>query len=287
MRTTISAALLCALLAPAVLTVAATAAPTPAPAPAAGSTAPPEIYHITVRPLCSALHTKIAPAIGMMLQNDQAIAKTPDMFKQYSQAQFTQSKAQQNMTVYHMENLVLPMASNILAVQKLLDDPSVFPATANNEDDRRKLELKDKVLKALADQQASLDIINGFVETQQLADMQHEGFGYIRAMTGNDQRSMPGGRDALSNVDPTPDPLGRPPAFDDTVINAGLPTNPYELDLTRVPGLVLGFNPVSALREGVVFTQTQGQKSEKSLAKSVDETVKICGGEAPAPASTP
>lgn len=289
MRTTLSAALLCAFLTPAVL---GAASPSPPPIVMPGekskATPPPEIYHVSVRPLCSALRTKIAPSIGMILQNDKMIAKSPGLFKQYSTARFSQSAGSQQMTVYKMQNLVLPLADNILAIQKLLDDPNVFPPTARDDQDKRKLELRNQVLQSLAQQQAALDIINGFVETQQLADMQHEGMGYIRQMVGNDQVSKQGQPDPFANIAPADDPQRRPQAFDDTVIAAGLPPNPYEVDLTRIPGLILGFNPISALQQGVEFTQSQGQKSENTLAQSVNETVKICNaGQAPAPASTP
>ena len=284
MRITLSAALLCAVLAPAVLG----AAPAPVPAPTAKGTPPPEIYHISVRPLCSALTTKIRPAIGMLLQNDRSIQQAPSLFKQYTDAAFSQSDARKSMSVYHMQNLVLPIADNLIAAQKLLNDPDVFPPVAQTEQDRQKLKLKQQVLKSLADQQAALDIINGFVETQNLSDMQHEGFGWIRSITDNGVASKNQGPNALDNIAPSTDPM-HPAPFDDTVINAGLSPNPYEIDLTRIPGLALGFNPVNALRDGVVWTQGQVKQSEDSLAKSVDQTVKICNGQAPlaAPTSTP
>ncbi len=63
----------------AVFAVAATPA-TPAPTP------PPQIYRVVSRPLCSELHEHIAPAIGMMLQNDTTIKKSPELFKQYNMA---------------------------------------------------------------------------------------------------------------------------------------------------------------------------------------------------------
>ena len=58
-------------------TSAAGTTSTPAPKSA---TPPPQIYHIITRPLCSELHKHIAPAIGMMLQNDQNIKKGPGLF---------------------------------------------------------------------------------------------------------------------------------------------------------------------------------------------------------------
>ncbi len=259
----------------------APAAPTPQPkalpSPVPTRTAPPEIYHTVVHPVCSALATKIRPAIGMLLENDKLIGQSPAMFKEYGMAQFNQSEAQQSMTVLHMENLVTPLANNVLAIQKLLEDPSVFPPKAQNQEDQRTLDLKNKLMQSLADQQASLDIINGFVETQQLANMQHEGFGYIYSIAGDGQNRNTGGVDPLHNIAPTSDPL-HPQPFDDTVINAGLPTNPYEIDLTRVPGLTLGYNPVNSLKEGVEWAQSDGQKHEDTLAKTVVATVKLCGG---------
>jgi hypothetical protein len=279
---TISGALLCAFLACIASAVAAPkASPKPSPSPAVRKTAPPEIYHTVVHPVCSALSAKIRPAIGMLLENDQLIAKSPDMFKQYGMAQFNQSEAQQSMTILHMENLVTPLANNVLAIQKLLEDPSVFPPAARNQEDQRTIDLKNKLMQSLSDQQAALDIINGFVETQQLASMQHEGFGYIYSIASDGQNRNTGGVDPLHNIAPTADPT-HPSPFDDTVINAGLPTNPYEIDLTRIPGLTLGYNPVKSLQEGVEWAQSDGKKHEDVLAKSVVDTVKLCGGQSPA-----
>src|SRR5579871_1005548 len=62
--------------------VAVTAAVAVAPSP----TPPPQIYHIVTRPLCAQLHERVAPAIGMMLENDTTIKKSPALFKQYNDA---------------------------------------------------------------------------------------------------------------------------------------------------------------------------------------------------------
>src|ERR1700756_3425782 len=116
MRTTLSAALLGAFLACIASAVAAPkASPRPSPSPVVRRTAPPEIYHTVVHPVCSALSAKIRPAIGMLLENDQLIGKSPAMFKEYGMAQFNQSDAQKNLTILHMENLVTPLANNVLA----------------------------------------------------------------------------------------------------------------------------------------------------------------------------
>ena len=285
MRKSVSAALFCAILAP--LALGATKTPAPSPSPKASR--PPEIYHTTVRPVCSVLRSKIQPAVGMLIQNDQMIAKAKPYFKDFNTARFNESKPSEDMSIMHMQNVVLPLANNVLAIQKLLEDPNAFPARAQNDDDVRALKMKDQLMQTLAHQQAALDIINGFVETQQLGDMQHEGFGYIAQITAHDTTTH-GAASAIGNVVTTPNPM-HPDPFDNTVINAGLPTNPYELDLTRIPGLALGYNPVSSLEEGVTYTQTEGGKREGDLAKTVVETVKLCGGHDPAalegPSRTP
>src|SRR5215469_13784733 len=185
---------------PAVLILAlATIAPSPPLAVAAGTanspapdrTPPPQIIHIITRPLCSELHKHIAPAVGMMLQNDATIAKSPDLFKRYNQGAnmginndvseaagapagvnvgtkmndsiFT---PQQQMALLGMENLVSPIANNIIAIKKILASPALTLGTGSPEDDKKLQEIKAKLLKALAAQEASLDIVNGFVDTQ-------------------------------------------------------------------------------------------------------------------------
>lgn len=251
-----------------------------AASPAPTASAPPEIVHTISSPVCSALQAKVRPAIGMMLQNDQTIAKGDPLFKHYVQTQLeTDPQADQDLTVVRLENLVSPLVNNILSIQKMLDDPSVFPAVAQNDDDKRLIDLKQKMLATLASQQASLDIINGFVQTQNLAGMQHEGFGYIGAITGSGMTSIK--PDASSPIGPvsTPNPQGAPQPFDNTLINAGLATNPYEMDLTKIPGLALGYNPVSKLKDGLDYTQADAQKNESRLGKTVYDTIKLCGGQ--------
>jgi hypothetical protein len=262
----------------------AAAAPTPSP-----TISPlPEIYHTITRPLCSALHTKVAPSIAMMQQNDVTIAKSPKFFQDYVTAQFNQSDPSKTMALLHLENLVTPLVQNVLAIQKLLDDPSVFPDNPQTDDDKRKAELKAQLLQALAAQQGALDIINGFVDTQNMADMQHQGFGYIGAITGTGSTQNGGGPNAAQNgmLGASPDPL-HPQVFDTTAINAGLPPNPYEYNLADVPGLALGYNTVSHLKDGVIWTQSEGQKSEQALAKTIFADVNICNGDQPSPSPNP
>ncbi|HKE36937.1 MAG TPA: hypothetical protein VKB39_05875, partial [Candidatus Baltobacteraceae bacterium] len=119
--------------------------------------------------------------------------------------------------------------------------------------------------KALATQQASLDIISGFVDTQQLADIQHSGQEYIAAI--NQHNDFTG---ASAQYTPTPNPAFANPN------QAGLPQNPYQIDLANVPGLTLGYNPVTRLIEGLDWTISETQKREGDVAKAVMDSAALC-----------
>lgn len=266
---------------------AAAAAPTPAPA--ATRTPPPQIYHIITRPLCSELHKHIAPALSMMMQSDHTIGKSPDLFKRFNRAELsgvdnsTSANAgynpgspstgngaasifnpAQNMALLGMENLIGPIANNAIAIQKILDSPELTHGTGTPEDDARLADIRTKLLKALATQQASLDIISGFVDTQQLADIQHSGQEFIQNI--NQHSDFNGDQSAPT---PTPNPFANPN-------QAGLPANPYGIELATVPGLTLGYNPITRLLEGLNWTIGETQKRENDAAKSVLDSAALC-----------
>lgn len=248
--------------------VLVSASPSPLP------TLPPLIYHAVSRPLCTTLQDRIRPALGMMIQNQATIAKSVPYFQEYINRAQEGSDAGRDIAVLHLETLVTPLVNNTLAVQKLLEDPSAFPPVARNADDVTLLKIKTEMLKVIAAQEASLDIINGFVTTQQLSQMQHEGMGFIQSL----QAQGPGGA--------SPDPAATG-SFDDLALNAGLAPNPYEIDLTRIPGLAMGFNPIKAIKDGVVWTQEQSDKGAEPLAKTVYAAAQSCGAPSPSPSPNP
>lgn len=254
----------------------------------AAPTPPPTIYHIVTRPLCSQLHERIKPAIGMMLQNDTAIKKSPDLFRKYNEGTLygsdaggarngldgdpeTGSNASQNIALLGMENLIRPIANNIIAIQTMLDSPQLRVGTGRPEDDKRLHEMRERLLKALAAQNASLDIISGFVDTQQMADLQHAGEAYIASIGGSDLQH---GRQAT----PSPNPLTSNPNY------AGLPPNPYAIDPATIPGLTLGYNPITRLLDALTWTMNQTQTRENEAAKAVMAGAAICSsGASPKP----
>ena len=62
---------------------------------------------------------------------------------------------------------------------------------------------------------------------------------------------------------PSPNPLLNNPDY------AGLPPNPYSIDLANVPGLTLGYNPVTRLIEALHWTIDQTQTQENAAATAV------------------
>jgi len=281
---------------PAPPTAAAGSPPTPAP----HATKPPQIYRILTRPLCSELHDHIAPAIAMMLQNDQTIKKSPALFSQYNRSAlygnndpasntYGQNSSMptngdagngtmnpsQSMALLGMENLVSPIANNIIATQKMLDSPALTTGTGSVEDDKQLQDIRAKLLKALATQNAALDIIYGFVATQQMGDLQHSGEEYINAINQGDITGK------SSGATPSPNPLMQ------NANQAGLPPNPYSLDLAAIPGLTLGYNPVTRLLDGLNWTIDETKTRENEAAKTVMTSAQLCAGPPPAPTAKP
>ena len=249
----------------------------------ATATPPPTIYHIVTRPICAQLHQRIAPAIGMMLQNDTMIKKGPALFAKYNEAALYGndpaatsshhdpvagdpggvSNPAQNMALQGMENLIRPIANNIIAIQTTLDSPELRNGTGRPDDDKRLHEIRDKLLQALAAQNASLDIISGFVDTQQMADLQHAGEAYISSISSPDINRTPA----------SPSPVN---PFQGNTAYAGLPPNPYTIDLATIPGLTLGYNPVTRLLDALRWTMDAAATRENDAAKAVMSSATLC-----------
>jgi hypothetical protein len=256
-------------------------------------TPPPQIYHIVTRPLCAELHGKIAPAIGMMLENDTTIKKSQTFFKRYNDAALegadaTQTQnnnpadrdpggplnASENMALQGMENLIRPIANNIIAIETILDSPELRNGTGVPDDDKRLQEIREKLLKALAAQNASLDIISGFVDTQQMADLQHAGEAYISSIAQPDvTQGVP--------TTPAPNALTSNPNY------AGLPPNPYVIDPANIPGLTLGYNPTTRLLDALHWTIDQAATRENAAANSVMASAALCSNVIPTPTPSP
>jgi hypothetical protein len=243
-------------------------------------TPPPEIYHVVTTPFCARLHDRVRPAVGMILENDGTIAKSEPLFTKYARGAFAahdpaagnfsngapppdsiyaQSSAT-SMALQQMSYLVSPIAQNLISAQKLLGDALTQP-TGNPADDAKLVQIKNQLLEAIAFQSASLDLINGFVTTQQMGELQHAGEEYISEISGNDLEKQP--------VQQTPGPLQDPNA-------PGLPQNPYNVDLAAIPGLAVGYNPLTRIVGGLHWVQGETTKRENTAATSITTALKEC-----------
>ncbi len=255
------------------LLVAAAVAASPTPSP------PPQIYYVVSRPLCSELHAHVKPALGMMMENDDQIKRSPDLFGQYNAGRLRGSdvssangdpggdpgsNAPQSMALLGIENLIRPIANNIIAIQTELDSPALSHPSGRPEDDKMLQEIRERLLKALAAQNASLDIISGFYDTQTMADLQHAGQGYIA------QAGQPNGGEGAPATPVALNPLAQNPNY------AGLTPNPYTIDLATIPGLTLGYNPVTRLIEGLHWTMAQTETRENEAASAVLAAASMC-----------
>jgi hypothetical protein len=247
------------------------------------ATPPPEIYHVVTTALCLRLHERVRPAVAMILQNDQTISKSPALFKRYAHGAFASQDVaanpsgtpappngdsiynespETNMALQQMSYLVSPIAQNLIAAQRLLDDDELTKPTGNPADDAKLQQIKDQLLQTVAFQSASLDIINGFVQTQQMGELQHAGEEYIGAITGTDTTT--------TIAKDTPSPWQDPNT-------PGLAPNPYSLDLTSVPGLAVGYNPLSRLVDGLEWTRSETTKYEDTAATNITAALAECG----------
>ena len=245
----------------------------------ATATPPPQIIRVVSRPMCSQLREHVLPAIGMLLQNDALIAKSPPIFKDYVATAFTSDPGThgaydttnydspgRTMALQHMEKLVSPLAQNVIAIQTILQNSSLAQPSGDAESDARLKQVRDDLLKALAMQSVSLDLINGFVTTQQLGDMQHAGLEYLNQIQTPEESSQK----LAAMATPTANP-----AFQDP--NApGLPANPYSLDLTQVPGLQVGYNPVTAIEQGLQWVRGETNHREDAVSQSVSQIAAEC-----------
>lgn len=253
------------------------------PKPKSKASPLPVIYHTGTNALCSALVHHIKPVIGMMEQNDYTIAQSPPLFHRYNADLANRdpndsesNRAERDLTLYHLEQLVGPLAKNVIAMQRELENPNVFPPHPTTEQERQLDEIRDELLKALAAQAVTLDLVSGYVNTQQLAEVQHEGTegANINAITGTELG--PGATAAPT----TPNPL----LVDPSQV-AGLAPNPYSMDPLSVPGIAgsVGNTPVTRLLDAIQWIRGETERREDVAAEPIIQAAKACRAAAATP----
>jgi hypothetical protein len=220
------------------------------------------------------LRDHVLPAVALVLQDDGLVAKSLPLFNDYTATAYSNSPTTPDdvtnydspgraMALVKMDQLVGPLAQNELAIQKILENSSLAAATGWPDDDAKLKAVRLDLLKVLAAQQASLDIINGFVETQRLGDMQHAGEEYISAIDKPDT--------------PTPAPLNTPNPLLQDSDQPGLAPNPYMMDPAAIPGLQVGFNPLSRILTAFAWIRGETAKRENDASTSVLAAGSLCG----------
>jgi hypothetical protein len=220
----------------------------------------------------------------MILQNDTRIAKGQPLFKKYQRGALTaqdpanpmfgtgappssdsiyNQSPETDMVLQQMSYLVIPTAKNLIAAQTLLDDPKLTQPTGSAKDDATLQKIRNQLLETIAFQSASLDLINGFVETQRLGQLQHAGEEYIASISHPETPNTP-------VVKVTPNPWQDPNT-------PGLAPNPYNFDPAQIPGLAVGYNPLSRIMDGMQWLQAETQRREDVAAKTISAALAQCG----------
>jgi hypothetical protein len=232
----------------------------------------PIIVRVVSKPFCSALRNNIGPAVAALIQDDAIVAKSRPQFENYLkyEANGESSTGLRDMSLMRMENSVTPLVNSLAVVDKALNDERAFRYPPHTADEKRLLELRDKLQAVEAMQKASLDVINGFVASEQLAQLQLE---------GNDVNSAINGDASTMNnqLHPTPAPQFQ----EDPSVIPGLPQNPYTVDPATIPGISLGASPIRRVIEGLQWTQSEASRHEAVASKTVIESVALCGGHGP------
>jgi hypothetical protein len=260
--------------------------PLPARSDGTGATAagtpPPQIYHIVTTALCARLHERVRPAVAMILQNDQSIAKSPPLFKKYQRGALTSigtaypngngapatsdsvynHSPETDMALQQMSYLVIPIARNIIAAQTLLDDEKLLAPTGSSADDAKLAQIKSQLLETISFQSASLDLINGFVATQQMGELQHFGEEWLNGIQGHDT--------SLQLQHATPNPWQDPNT-------PGLAPNPYAFDPSTVPGLAVGYNPLQRIMDGMDWLKVEEKRRENVAGSTLSAALAECG----------
>lgn len=262
-----------------------TAHVTATPAPASQlQTPPPTIYEIVSRPLCLEMKQHVLPVVGMVLQNDRLIGKAPPIFKDYILTALRPDPSNQTgydvtdydspgrqMAMEHMTDLVPVLAHNTIEIQTILTNSSLAQVNGDTPDAKALEQIRNQLLKTLAMQRDSLDLINGFVQTQQLGDIQHAGEEYLSTINAT----------GLTNSAPEPGSTSNP-AFQEP--NApGLAPNPKVLETGDIPGLAVGYNPVAIVADALEWVRGQTSDNENDVAKSLAAIGESCRTGAPLP----
>ncbi len=258
------------------------------PAPAATAPIPTAtplktIKHVYATRLCTGLRRSIAPAVRRVLQNDRAIATSRPLFQDYVKTTSMGSQGATDMDVMRLEKLITPLVNNTQEIEKLLHDP-VYPRKAQSDADKQLLQMRAHLAAVLAEQKRALDLISGFVDTQQMGELQAAGNENQNSITAT-------GSTKTSNPNTTQAPQTSPTVPPADILNAGVtnagndPARKYDPRYTNT-GSQVGYNPLNIFDQAMEEHQVNIYQSENLASQAILKAVPQCGGHVP-PAPTP
>ena len=158
------------------------------------ATPPPTIIHEQVSPFCQAFKNSVRHSVEGILTNDQIIALSKPTFLKLARDWDTPPTAVQGglpspnhpigsshnspavlMEENRLEQIAGALAHNIEIIQKLLNDPQVFPPKSLTSGDRDLIALKQQLETVISEQQKQLNVIYGATDTYSFESLNGRG----------------------------------------------------------------------------------------------------------------
>ena len=258
-------------------------AATKKPVPAPTATPLKTIEHLYVKPLCTALRRSVGPAIRSILQNDHSIAVSRPLFQDYVRSTSSGSQGAVDMDVMRLERLIDPLVKNTDEIDRLLGDP-VYRRKPQTDSDKQLLQMRAHLKAVLEEQKRALDLVSGFVDTEQLGELQAAGHEYDSAINSPDTKNS--GAGGSNSQTPQTSPTQSPA----DILNAGLstqndPGRKYDPRFFNT-GSQVGYNPLNIFDQAMEEHQATIYQSEQQVTQDVFKAVPQCGGQVP-PSPTP
>jgi hypothetical protein len=224
------------------------------------------IAHLRATPFCSALRTRVAPAIEHVMEADKAIDASPAMFKtMYRDDVVLKSAGRMDFDVQRMESLITPITSNIQEAEALLRDPLLG-------------EIGRQLQSAIDQQKNALNVVSGFVMTYQLGEVQRGGIpdNWRNALSASDLRRT-NSAGTLRSAAPSTVIDGPPPGAS-ILYGAGLartPSNPLPPD-QQAENVTLGYDPYLGFSQTVIRARREGDAAEGAASLAIFAALDRC-----------
>ncbi len=137
-------------------------------APVAAASTLPTIGHTHAKGFCDTVRDNVAPTVLGLMKTDELIGASHRAIAKMAHDQTTASHQALELDRVYMDKVVAAMANNVKMMDKLLSDSNRFPKIAHSDDDRFAQLLQEQLRAARDAQNATLNQINGTIETGRL-----------------------------------------------------------------------------------------------------------------------